>query len=285
MGRMVLSTEPERAMRSRLRFTSRGLTMPLARGCRLRTYRFPGRWMDDERLQRLRNTLHEIARYRLDPLPEYGIFLPGREPFRNRIVTVAYEDERPVAFGAMVWIPMRRAAGAPDVLHLGLVVTTPNRLSPHLLWQMYYYPVFYMVLRRFPRSFWISCVSLEPSVIGAVSDHFPAVLPNYREPAPSNGVRAEIARTLVRDHAHEFGAGSEAVLDERTFVVRGSCRGPSESLRTSYRRSAKYVVRDCNDWCRDLLDYERGDELLQLGRADAFSGIRLGVRRRLLHGS
>ena len=37
------------------------------------------------------------------------------EPFRNRIVTVAYEDERPVAFGAMVWIPMRLADGAPDV--------------------------------------------------------------------------------------------------------------------------------------------------------------------------
>lgn len=285
MGRMVILPEPDRATRSALRFTSRGLTMPLGRGCRLQTYRFPGRWMDDASLGRLRDTLHDIARYRLDPLPDYGIFLPGRAPFRNRIVTVAYEDERPVAFGAMVWLPLRLPTDAPDVLHLGLVVTTPNRLSPHLLWQMYYYPVFYLVLRRFPRPFWISCVSLEPSVIGAVSDHFPAVLPSYRHPAPSNGLRTAIARVLVRDHGHEFGAGPEAHLDEATFVVRGSCKGPSESLRTSYRRAAKYVVRTCNDYCRDLLDYERGDELLQLGRADAFSGILRGLRRRFVLGS
>ena len=285
MGRMVLTAEPETLRRSRFRFTSRGLTMPLARGCRLQTYRFPGRWMTDTQLERLRDTLYAIARYRLDPLPDYGIFLPGRDPFRNRIVTVAYVEERPVAFGAMVWLPLRQVETAPDVLHLGLVVTTPNRLVPHLLWQMYYYPVFYVVLRRFPRSFWISCVSLEPSVIGSVSDHFPAVFPNYREPSPENGLRTKIARAIVRDHAHEFGAGPEAELDEETFVVRGSCKGPSESLRTSYRRSAKYVVRACNDYCRDLLDYDRGDELLQLGRADAFQGIRLGLHRRLRRGS
>lgn len=284
MGRMVTSSEECAASRHGFRFTSRGLRLPLRRGCRLETWRFPGRWMKDAALDRLRQTLYAVARYRLDPLPEYGIFLPGRESFRNRIVTVAYEDERPVAFGAMVWLPLRIRAVAQDVLHLGLVVTTPNRLSPNLLWQMYYFPVFYVVLRRFPRPFWISCVSLEPSVIGAVSDHFPSSLPNYRDHRPSNGVRTAIARTLVRDHGHEFGAGEDAVLDEETLVIQGSCRGPSEALRTSYRRAAKYPVRACNEWCRDLLDYERGDELLQLGRADLFRGLGRGVMRRLRGG-
>ena len=72
-------------------------------------------------------------------------------------------------------------------------------------------------------------------------------------------------------------SSADAVLDERTFVVKGSCRGPSEALRTSYRRAAKYSVRDCNEYCRDLLDYDRGDELLQLGRVDVVSGVRLGL--------
>lgn len=279
MGRMVTATGEPRIPRAGLRFSTRGMRLPLKRGCRLETFRFPGRWMSDTRLDHLRGMLHDVARYRLDPLPAYGIFLPGRAPYRNRIVTVAYEDERPVAFGAMVWLPLRSEAGTADVLHLGLVVTTPNRLSPHLLWQMYYYPVFYVGFQRFLRPFWISCVSQEPTVIGAVSDGFHAVLPSYRDPSPSNGLRTKIARGLVRDHGHEFGAGGHAALDEGTFVVRGSCRGPSEALRTSYRRAAKYSVRACNEYCRDLLDYERGDELLQLGRANVVSGLRLGLDR------
>ena len=47
----------------------------------------------------------------------------------------------------------------------------------------------------------------------------------------------------------------------------------------------KVGVRACNEYCRDLLDYDRGDELLQLGRADAFQGMRLGIQRRFLNGS
>ena len=280
MGRMVITTEELTARSSSLRFTSRGLRLPLQRGCRLETYRFPGRWMTDAQLDRLRGTLCDIARYRLDPLPEYGIFLPSREPFRNRIVTVAYEDDRPVALGAMVWLPLRLDPKPQDVLHLGLVVTTPSRLVPHLLWQMYYFPVFFVGLHRYLRPFWISCVSLEPTVIGAVSDGFHAVVPNYRDPFAADGLRTRSARTLVRDHGHEFGAGEDAVFDESTFVVQGSCRGPSESLRTPYRRAAKSTSRACNEYCRELLDYDRGDELLQLGRANVFSGVSLGLRRR-----
>ena len=284
MGRMVLTRDERAPPRASLRFTSRGLRLPLPRGCRLETLRFPGRWMSDAALERLRRTLCDIASYRLDPLPSYGIFLPDREPFRNRIVTIAYEDERPVGFSAMVWLPLRVDDTPQDVLHLGLVVTTPNRLSPNLLWQMYYFPVFYVGAHRFLRPFWISCVSLEPSVIGAVSDGFHAVLPHYRHDAPSDGVRTSIARRLVSRHGHEFGAGEHAVFDEQTFVVQGSCRGPSEALRTSFRRAAKYSQRDCNAYCRDLLDYDRGDELLQLGRANAASGVRLGLSRRFFNG-
>lgn len=280
MGRMLTASETCATNGHAFRFTSRGLRISLQRGCRLETFRFPGRWMPDAQLDALRETLSQVAGYRLDPLPEYGIFLKDREPFRNRIVTVAYEDERPVGFSAMVWMPLRVDDRPQDVLHLGLVVTTPNRLSPNLLWQMYYFPVFYVGFHRFLRPFWISCVSLEPSVIGAVSDGFHAVHPHYRHDAPASSLRAAIARTIVRDHRHEFGAGDHAVFDEETFVVQGSCRGPSESLRTSYRRAAKSSNRACNHYCRDLLDYDRGDELLQLGRANAVSGIRLGLGRR-----
>lgn len=279
MDREVIALEP-RTRRRGVRFTSRGFRWPLPRGCRLETLRFPGRWMTDEQLEGLRRTIYEIASYRLDVLPEYGVFLPGREPYKNRIVTLAYDGDRPVAFGAMVWIPVRLDRRVEPVLHLGLVVTTPNRLAPQLLFHMYYYPVFYVVLQRCPDPFWVSSLTMEPSIIGRVSDYFPEVLPHYRGGVRPDPLRRAIARGLMTQHGHEYGLGPEAELDEETFVVKASCRGPSESLRYSYRGAAKYTVRECNHYCRDLLDYDRGDELLQLGRAHTFHGIRLGLRWR-----
>lgn len=284
MGRMLTSSAEGAASRHGFRFTSRGMRFSLQRGCRLETYRFPGRWMPDAQLDELRGILKRVARYRLDPLPDYGIFLPDREPFRNRIVTVVFEDDRPVGFSAMVWLPLRVDDEPHDVLHLGLVVTTPNRLSRNLLWQMYYFPVFFVGLHRFLRPFWVSCVSLEPSVIGAVSDGFHTVRPHYQEDRSQDSTRLAIARQIVEGHAHEFGAGEMARLNEETFVIEGSCRGPSETLRASYRGAAKYSKRECNEYCRDLLDYDRGDELLQLGRADVVSGVRLGLSRRFFNG-
>jgi len=230
--------------------------------------RFPGLWISDRKLAHLRETIERITLSELDALPEYGVYLPSRDPYKNRIVTLVYEKDeyKPVAFAAMVHCHVKVGVRTHSVVHLGLVIKSKSSLMRNLLFLIYYYPLFYIFILRGFRSFWITSVSMEPSIIGAVADNFGDVYPHYLGITQLNGMKLNIAKTLVSDFGHEFGIGPNAFLDEERFVIQESCRDPSEALSTSYERSAKYRDPRCNTYCKDTIDYERGDELLQIGR-------------------
>ena len=63
-----------------------------------------------------------------------------------------------------------------------------------------------------------------------------------------------------------------------------SCAGPSAILRRDFDELPKYPVPSANEFCRRMLDYDRGDELLMVGRVDGLTALRallgrLGPRR------
>jgi hypothetical protein len=245
----------------------RNLSFKLANKYVLRSWFFPGLWLSDGELHSLRKILESITLSKIQKLPAYGVYLPSREPYMNRIISVVFDRIHgvPVGFGAMVHYSMKVETKRVTVIHLGLVITTTNRLGRDLLFLIYYYPLLYVLtLRRF-RPFWVTSVSMEPSIIGAVSDNFGDVFPHYRQTTQPSKLKRMIAEIMVNEYGHEFGMGPRAVFDRRNFVVRGSCRGPSDYLRVDYRHSAKYIVPACNEFCESVLDYKRGDELLQVG--------------------
>ena len=88
------------------------------------TYHFPGRWMRDDELSRLRGDLERIALERLGDLPGYGVILPGREPYENRIISLLYREgmDDSQAFSAMARCPVRIDGSTKEVINLGLVV-------------------------------------------------------------------------------------------------------------------------------------------------------------------
>jgi len=230
--------------------------------------RFPGLWLSDRKLAHLRETIERITLSELGALPEYGVYLPSRDPYKNRIVTLVYEkdENKPVAFAAMVHCHVKVRVRIHPVVHLGLVIKSKSSLRRNLLFLIYYYPLIYIFILRGCLSFWITSVSMEPSIIGAIADNFRDVYPHYLGITQANGMKLSIARAFVSDYGHEFGIGPKAVLDQNRFVIKDSCRGPSEVLSTSYKKSAKYRDPRCNTYCKDTIDYEQGDELLQIGR-------------------
>ena len=114
---------------------------------------------------------------------------------------------------------------------------------------------------------------MEPTIIGAVSDNFGSVFPHYSKSAQPTKLQRMIAEIVFNEHGREFGMGPNAVLDKENFVISGSCCGPSNALRVDYRHSARYVMPACNRFCEDTLDYERGDELLQVGQVSCGASI------------
>jgi len=247
----------------------------------LRCWRFPGRWLSNAELAHLRKTIEIVTQSKLNQLPEYGVYLPSREPYENRIITVVYKknEDKPVAFAAMVHCPVNVRGRIHPVYHLGLVIKSQSFSGRNLLFFIYYYPLAYILTLRGFRSSWITSVSMEPSIIGAVADNFGDVYPHYLGTTQLTQIKLDIAKAFVYDFGHEFGIGPKGVLNEEQFVIKDSCRGPSEVVRTSYAKSAKYRVSRCNTFCKSVLDYERGDELLQIGRLSLSAAIKMNVSK------
>ncbi len=254
------------------------LSIRFRSGQLLTSYYFPGLWLPDDKLETVRQDLSTITNDRLEMVPEYGIYLEGREPFTNRIITICYEDEnRPIGFSAMVLCNLNSESRLLKILHLGLVIITRHRPFPNLMFCLYFLPVSYYWMTHWFRSFWISSVSMEPAIIGSVCDHFVNVYPHYEKKLPPSGEYQQLAVDFISQFSHEFGMGPGAWFDSDTFVIHNSCCGPSESLRSDYKHAAKYLNRKCNHFCRNTLNYEAGDELLQIGYVSFAGVVRAGL--------
>jgi len=244
----------------------------------LHCLRFPGLWLSDTDLADLRTNIERVTLSELKSLPEYGVYLPSRDPYTNRIITLVHNknEAKPAGFAAMVYCRVKVKNKIHPILHLGLIVKSRSKLRRNLLFLIYYYPLIYFFVLRGFRSCWITSVSMEPSIIGAVADNFGDVYPHYLGTTQPTEIKRKIARSFVSAQGHEFGLGPYAFLDENKFVIKGSCQGPSEAIRASFSHSAKYKDPRCNTYCQSTLDYERGDELLQIGHLSlnsALSGI------------
>lgn len=256
------------------------------RGGRVVTYFFPGRWMEDAELDRLRADLEDIARDRLGALPVYGIFLPGRAPYDNRIVTLLYRGDKdaPVAFSAMIYCPVQSGDKAFDVMNLGLSIARRNAAGNGPLPPLYVRPLFHYYICRLMRPFWIVAFTARPKSVGAIADAFSDVYPHYRRSQGATPDQVGVARQIFDRWRGESGVAPSAEIDEKTFVVRASCAGPSAILRHDFDNLPKYQVPSANEFCRRMLDYDRGDELLMVGRMDGRTALRallgrLGPRR------
>ena len=209
---------------------------------------------------------------------DYGVFTGAKEQLDRSVITVIYRKrtDEPIAFSALAVLPVSLRGKYEDVLHLGLAMVDPDARSHGLSWALYGLTVMHMFVRRQLRPLWISSVSQVPAVVGLVdtgfSKVFPSIAPN-RKPTLEHLV---VARQLMRHHRDAFGVGNDASFDEERFVIRNAYTGGSDHLKKPFDAAAKHRVDEYNELCRRELDYERGDDFLQVGQYD------LGVVRRYL---
>lgn len=229
-------------------------------------------------LRRLRGDIESVTVARLGALPSYGIFLPGREAWSTRVVTCLYDrDHRPVAFSTLVYFGLVLDGRIHPVYQLGLVVAS-GRSPQRTIIPLYSYPLAYVLALRGFRQFWVAQASMIPNLIGFVAETFVDVYPHYRHHrAPPRLVRS-IAQLLVSAHGDEFGAGPESRFDPSTFAVSRCYDGPAELLRKSWEEVTKHRDPRCNELCRRALDYDRGDDLLLIGRVNLAMLLRRTVK-------
>jgi hypothetical protein len=269
----------------RKRFSVR---FPIGRQFEVALWEQPGRWLDDASLMRIVEDLRAVARVSQGGkgIPEYGVLLGGREDLANRVITILYAREggRPVGFNALAYLNVPLGGRSETVLHLGLTFVDPAYRRQHLPALLYGVAAFLLLFKKGLPGFWISSVTQVPAVFGLVADNYIGVYPHYSGHAQQTYQHLELARAIMREHRAVFGVGDSAGFDETRQIITNAYTDGSDVLRKTFAEVPKHRRSEVNEFCRQALNYERGDDVLQLGRCTLWSTLRL-LRGKLPQGS
>jgi len=283
------------------------LTLRTHAGLQTRIVESPGLSLSQPDLDALVADLRTIAGKTLPAGSlTYGIFSGERERLARAVVTLIREEAtgRPIAFNALSVMDVELDGEPLEVTHLGLVMVDPDVQGQGLSWVLYGLTTLVLFARDGFRPKWISNVTQVPAVFGMVCDTFSDVFPSpdkafssevatgSREESASNQTSTarrsfahlQLARGIMRDHRAVFGVGEDAGFDEGRFVITDAYTGGSDALKKAYDVAPKHRDEQYNAFCAHALNYDRGDDVLQLGRID-LAGARRYLQREVPAGS
>ena len=243
----------------------------VAPGIRARIVARPGRWIERSECAQLVSDMRKIASRTLaDGALDYGVLTGEQDRLDNAILTILYDEAsgEPVAFNALSIMDMRLHGQSLEVIHLGLVMIVPGVRNRGFSWALYGLTCILLLARRQLRPMWLSNVTQVPAIVGMVCDGFTDVYPNPEKRNRCSFEHLLIAREIMAKHRGVFGVGEDAVFDEESFVIANAYTGGSDNLKKTFDESPKHRDAVFNNYCQSVLDYSRGDDVLQLCRLD-----------------
>lgn len=235
----------------------------------------PGRWMSDEKLEALVTAMRTvaIAGQRGKPMPVYGALKGEREDLGRRCITLVSlkKTGEPIGFCALAYFDLSIGARVLSVVHLGLLYVSPEHQHRHLSNVLYGASTLLLLMKSGLRGFWISNVSQVPAAVGLTAHHYDDVYPRPGPTARQRFMHLVLARAIMKDHRTAFGVGDDAGFDEARQVITNAYTGGSDDLKKTWDEAPKHRDPAINELCRTWLDYDRGDDVLQLGRCNVRS--------------
>lgn len=249
------------------------ISFSVSRTHMVRVVECPGLWMDDGKLEKLVEDLRTVASKTLPSGDlDYGVFGQDRSHLSRSIITLITlkSDQTPVAFNALARMDVDLRHRQEEVLHLGLVMVDPNLRSQGLSWVLYGLTCILMLFRNGMRPLWVSNVTQVPAVVGLVGSGFSQVYPSpgTNRKYTRSLMHLMLARRIMKDHRRVFGVGEEADFDEDRFIITNAYTGGSDNLKKTFEDAPKHREDAVNHFCETQLNYERGDDVLQLGQID-----------------
>ncbi len=233
-----------------------------------RVYERPGLWMSEDEKKTLLSDLETVVETLKVGRLDYGVLSGNGETLNQVVITLIYDKAtgRPFAFNALTLMSCIIRGRPETVIHLGLVVVDPNYRAKGLSWVLYGLTTFLLFFKNCFQPVWVSNVTQVPSVLGNVAEAFGNVFPNPIEKTRRSYDHLILAREIETKHRAVFGVGPEAEFDEENFVLKNSYTGGSDNLKKTFEQTAKHRNDIFNNFCKDQLDYSRGDDFLQIGQ-------------------
>lgn len=233
----------------------------------------PGLWMTPEQLNQLVEDLRTVVRSLNIGDLDYGIVKGSKQALDNAVITLIYDGPsgKPFAFNALTIMTCTVRGHTQQVVHLGLVAVDPNNRAKGLSWILYGLTTFLLFIKNRFKPIWISNVTQVPAIIGMVSESFGNVYPNPLLKTRRSYDHLVLAREITTRYRYVFGVGPEAEFDEEAFVLKNAYTGGSDNLKKTFEQAPKHRNPIYNEFSNQTLDYNRGDDILQLGQMDVSS--------------
>ncbi|MBI2962289.1 MAG: hypothetical protein HYY35_00915 [Deltaproteobacteria bacterium] len=231
----------------------------------------PGRWMAADDAARMVEELRSVVSRVLDGRSlDYGVFTGEKQRLDRAVVTLLSErgTGKPIAFNALSLLGVPLRGRSLDVIHLGLAMVDPAHRGRRLSSVLYGVTCALLFFRNQLRPIWVTNVSQVPAVVGMVTETFGNVFPSPDPRKRRSYDHLMIAREIMRSHRAVFGVSEEAGFDERRFVITNAYTGGSESLKKSVAEAQAHRIDAYNQMCARELDYDVGDDFLQVGQID-----------------
>lgn len=249
-------------------------------GARVRIVERPGRWMPPAALDQLISDLQHIVRAATAAgTLDYGVASGDRARLDDAIVTIVYDRAgAPIAFNALTLLDCELRGRPMEVLHLGLVMVDPAHRAGGLSGVLYGLTAFLLFARRRLRPLWVSNVTQVPAVFGMVAESFENVYPTSDPSSRQSYDHLHLARQIMARHRQVFGVGADAEHDEARAIIRNAYTGGSDNLKKPFDDATRHRHERHNETCRLALDYDRGDDFLQLGQVTLAAASRFFTR-------
>jgi hypothetical protein len=231
----------------------------------------PGRWMGADETAKMVGELRSVASSVLGGRSlNYGVFTGEKHTLDRAVVTLLAEPSsgKPIAFNALSLLRVTLRGREVDVIHLGLAMVNPAYRGRGLSAVLYGLTCMLVFFRNQLRPIWITNVSQVPSVVGLVTETFANVFPSPDPRKRRSYDHLVIAREIMKSHRQVFGVGDDAGFDEQRFVITNAYTGGSDNLKKSFAEAPPHRIEAYNEMCRRELDYEVGDDFLQVGQTD-----------------
>lgn len=238
----------------------------------------PGRKLSDARLASLVQALRATAATCFDTLPDYQVMAGTRAELADKVLAMAWRKDGQLAgFCSCVILPVE---GVGKVLHLGLTCVRPEDRGAGLTHLLTRRAVSGHLLRHRPLGrLWVSNCAAVLSSLGSVALHFQNVYPSPARAEGPSPAHRRIAEAINRHYRHKMFVPDSSTFDTEAFVFRGSIK---ETVFAKDGDDPRFLHRKepLNDFYRARIDFDRGDEVLQVGRASTIGAFKHLYRRR-----
>ncbi|MFW5770020.1 MAG: hypothetical protein ACOCX9_01165 [Spirochaetota bacterium] len=235
----------------------------------------PGLTMSDAEIHDLVSHLRDVASTAFETLPDYQVLQGTRQELEDKVIAIAWRQDGTMAgFCSTVILSVE---GVGDVLHLGLTVVRPEDRRHGLTHILTSRAVKGYLLRHKPLvgKVWISnCAAVLSSLVN-VAMHFEHVYPSpfVKKQGKIMDKYMNIARTIDEKYRAKIFIMENAHFDEINFVFRGSVKGTvfqKDGADSRYYHRNLYL----NDFYKNQMNFNDGDEVLQIGYASTFAAIK-----------